>query len=201
MERRIPWWALAMMLYCLSGFLGGCTAFPLRSEADTTVFKSADLIGMVYQQSNRPCQGVSVEVLKEGKDESVFRGFTDLNGRFMIPNLPQGRHRIRFSRGGYQSLTVSIRFVDPTHIFYTRLVSLEDLLLQAEEALDKNLWSQMETILSEAAIIDPHRGELLFLKAVAAARQGRIEEQKMLVDQIKKAGFPMPFLDSQAQQP
>jgi hypothetical protein len=201
MERRIPCGALAVMMFFLSIFLGGCMGFPLRGEAETTVFKSADLVGMVYQQGNRPCPGVSVDVLKEGKEESVFRGFTDLNGRFLIPALSSGRHRLRFSKGGYQTLTVSIRFLDPTHIFYTRLASLEDLLLQAEEALDKNLWSQMEAILSEAARIDPHRGELLFLKAVAAARQGRTEEQKMLVDQIKKAGFPTFFLDDREQQP
>jgi hypothetical protein len=195
MKNRIPAGIIVLALAGLSGLLGSCTSLSFTRLSDPACFKNADLVGMVYQGGNRPCPGVSVELLEGGTEDPLFRGFTDLNGRFIVPRLVRGEHRLRFTRRGYQELTVAIRFSDPTHIFYTRMVSIEELLLHAEEALDDNRWNQVNDLLDEAARIDPLRGELVFLRAVAAVRQGLDQEAKRWLAEMENHGFPLPSRD------
>jgi len=192
---------LFLALTGVFGIFGACTGFAYNRLSDPGLFKNADLVGMVYQGGNRPCPGVTVELLEGGKADALFRGVTDLNGRFIVPRLARGEHRLRFSRKGFQDLTVAIRFDDPTHIFYTRMVSLEELLLHAEEALDRNQWGRLSDILDEAARIGPGRGEILFLRAVAAARQGFPHEARRRLSEMEAYGFPLPAPDAPGGRP
>ncbi len=188
--KRVPLPPMAAVCLLISA---GCALWSPSRAADAKMFKNADLVGMVYQQGNRPCPGVSVELLRAGTAEAVFQSHTGLNGRFVVPRLPRGEHRLRFTRKGYRTLTRAIRLIDPAHIFYTRMVSVEDLLLQAEEALDQDRWILAEELIAEAFQIAPRRGEVLFLQAVAAAKQGRVEEGRRILEEMRTTGFPLPL--------
>lgn len=172
-KMRFPSYSFTVLFF--SFLLLGCAGRDVIKDRSYHEFETAPLMGMIYSSENSPCSGVTVELLKDGLDEAASRGQSDINGRFMLPRLKKGTNRIRLAKRGYQTLTVALDFSDPTQVFYARLLSLEDLLLETEESIDAGQWEDAQDRLNEAEQIDEKNGEALFLQAViyAATDRGR----------------------------
>jgi hypothetical protein len=88
---------LALILFCLEGQLIA-QQMPMQSIHGTVVDK----------MSQSPLPGANVTVLTT---DPLMGAATDLQGSFMIPNVPTGRHRIQISFVGYRTITLDNQMV------------------------------------------------------------------------------------------
>jgi hypothetical protein len=131
-------------------------------------FRRALLVGIVANSAGRPVAAAEVEI--DGR-RAVSTG---VDGRFGIPNVRRGRHRIRVRSEGYEPATLELEFADRRQIAYIRLISRGALIDRAVDALAAGRLAQAGELLSRAAALqDPSTdADVLLLEAVLRARQG-----------------------------
>ena len=96
-----------------------------------TAQTSGSLVGTVMDASSGAVlEGATVSVVGMGIDDAV----TDADGRFLLPQLPAGRVRLRIALSGYSSVVESID-VSPTEVARVRVLiprvdaTVEELLV------------------------------------------------------------------------
>jgi hypothetical protein len=131
-------------------------------------FRRALLVGIVADSAGRPVATAEVEI--DGR-RAVSTG---MDGRFGIPNVRRGRHRIRVRSEGYEPATLELEFADRRQIAYIRLISRGALIDRTVDALAAGRLAQAGELLSRAAALqDPSTdADVLLLEAVLRARQG-----------------------------
>jgi len=160
----------------------GVVSCASRSKVDPLVFEKAPLFGMIYDADNQPCAGVLVTV--DGKPGAT----TDIRGRFMLPGLSRGDHRIEASGEGYEDLAVDFAFLTQTDALYLRMISLAQLIGMAEDAIDQRRWDEARGFLDRAERVDGSDPVLLYLRALLAYRQERYEEAVAFLDALIDMG-------------
>lgn len=154
---RLLLWVAAVSL-----LLASCAGV---SKRDPLAFKNAPLLGMVYDHDNRECPNVHLVV--DGKDHAT----TDINGRFILPNLTSGVHKLLATKSGYEPLEVSFDFTSPTQVLYLKVYSFDELLKQAELALRQEQWQVGQGYLHRAAAVKSHDVVLSYLEAILAFKK------------------------------
>ena len=185
-------------LFLLPGvlfILGGCASGDVIGEKNFHDFESAPFLGMVYTSENAPCNGATIQLLKSGKAKEKAEVKSDINGRFMLPDVPKGVHRIRVFKAGYEPSTISFDFADPTQVFYTQLLSLSQILGETEKSLDARRWKEAEEWLIQARQIDSRSGEVLFLEAVLYVSTEQIDKAQKVIKRMISSGFNDPRLE------
>lgn len=129
-------------------------------------FESAPLFGMIYDVDNKGCAGVSL--LLDGAQKST----SDINGRFVLVGVKQGPHSMKASAEDHETLEVRFNFENQTQVLYLKIVSFDQLLTQAQDALDKRKWSDADSLLRRAAAIHSTNVVLVYLQAILAYQQG-----------------------------
>ena len=152
MKRQLVLLVLALVLSFSS-----CVSYRERRLRE---FSSSPLIGMVYDGEQKPCAGALIMV--DGQEGPL----TDINGRFVIDKLERGDHLFEVRKEGFEALQVPLSFVDRTQILYLRVVSLGQLLREAEEALDRRKLQEADGLLRRAEALDPEDPVGLYLRAV-----------------------------------
>ena len=76
----------------------------IPAVALTTIWSSA--LGQNYSLNGKvralkDATGSVIENVRVDLDASSYIAKTDVNGNFIIPNIPQGNHKIRFDKNGY----------------------------------------------------------------------------------------------------
>lgn len=135
------------------------------SKRAPLTFKSATLFGMVYDHDNREC--ANVRLVLDGKDHST----TDINGRFVLPDLAPGVHKLLATKAGYEPLEVVFDFSSPTQVLYLKMYSFDELLKQAELALGQEQWQLAQRYLKRAAGVTSHDAVLSYLYAILALKE------------------------------
>lgn len=184
MKHRIFCCAAAAVL----SILGSCKT---SSENSVEDFKTGDFLGVVYDSRNRPCRGAVITILR-GRKELSFR--TDINGRFIITDLPRGEHVINISKEGFESQEVTLDYTSRKQVLYTSLVSQETLLDWTETALDELEWGAAEGYLDRARRVDSGSSRLLSLEGAFHYQNRRFEDALDRWNALLEKGHRDPFL-------
>ena len=171
-----------MMRFRLSVFLTLVLVLSLSSclsyrERRLREFESSPLVGMVYDQEQKPCAAALITV--DGEEGPR----TDINGRFVIDALARGDHLFKVSKEGFETLEVPLSFVDRTQVLYLRMVSLNQLLREAEEALDRRRLQEADGLLRRAEALDPEDPVGLYLRAVYFLK---LDDNQQAIGQLQK---------------
>lgn len=154
-------------------------------------YEKAPLFGMIYDEDNQPCAGVRLTL-----DGAAVMGdtgpVTDIRGRFVLPELARGQHLLVARKDGYEELSVKITFLTRTDVLFLRMISLGQLLTNAEKALEERKWEEAQAFLTRAGKLDSGNSSLLFLQAVKAYRTAKYEEAVELLNGILGKGIREP---------
>jgi hypothetical protein len=153
----------AAFCVCAVLLLVTCRTQDKRGESS---FPSAPLYGMIYDADNQPCADVQL-----GVDGSAGPQ-TDIRGRFILPELSRGGHTVSAKKIGYETLLVSITFLNRTDVLHLRMTSFGQLLAMAEKSLGEKRWADAEAFLRRAEKLDPEDSVLRYLLAINAYRTG-----------------------------
>jgi len=175
--RRVQLRAAGLTLLSLLSLLPLVSCVTYR-EKRLREFTSSPLMGVVYDAEQKPCVAALITV--DGREGPS----TDINGRFLIDALARGNHRIGVQKEGYEPLEVPISFLDRTQVLYLSVVSLGQLLSEAEEALDRQKLGEADGLLRRAEALDPEDPVGLYLRAVYFSREGQPEQAVPLLERI-----------------
>lgn len=174
---------LALLVLALVLSLSSCVSY---REKKLREFSSSPLTGMVYDGEQRPCAGALITVDGQGGPR------TDINGRFVIDKLARGDHLLVVEKEGFETLEVPFSFVDRTQILYLRVVSLGQLLREAEEALDRRKLQEADGLLRRAEALDPEDPVGLYLRAVYLLKLDDTTQAISLLQRILVRGQRAP---------
>jgi len=163
--------------------LSSCVSYQERRLRE---FNRAPLVGMVYDQEQKPCAAAQITV--DGKEGPR----SDINGRFVIDALERGDHQIGVSKEGFEPLKTKVSFVDRTQVLYLRVVSFSQLLRQAEEALGRGRFQEADGLLRRAEALDPEDPVGLYLRAVYFLRLEDVQQAIGLLQKILARGQRLP---------
>jgi len=151
-------------------------------------FERAPLFGMIYDRNNTPCPGVSISV--DGQEAFT----SDINGRFVLPDLPRGAHTLHARAKKTESLDVPFEFLNRGQVLYLRMVSFEQLLVEAEQALDAGGWQEAGSLIRRAAAVCPGEPITEFLRAVLLFKTRQYADAKTVVGRLVAEGQVEPCL-------
>jgi tetratricopeptide (TPR) repeat protein len=157
-----------------------------QHERDRLAFDAAPLFGMVYDEENQPCAGVRLSV--DGSEGPL----SDVRGRFIVPDLARGEHRLVARKDGYEDLSVDFAFLERTDVLHLRMTSFDQLLGMAQEALQEARFGDAEACLTRAQRLDPADAVLRYLFALHAWKTGKFLEAVGHLNAIASAGGRQP---------
>lgn len=178
----------AVALVLLAMTLISCAS---QNYTDPNVFNKASLFGMIYDEDNQPCPGVTLSVDGNNSDQKTGL-LSDIRGRFVIPDLGRGEHVVVARKEGFEELSVKVLFLNKTDVLFLRMVSFGQLLTSAERALEERKWASADAFLSRAEKLDPGDGVLLYLRAVRAYKTGMWQEAVSFLNEALDKGIKEP---------
>jgi tetratricopeptide (TPR) repeat protein len=139
---------------------------------NTTGYKRTlvGLNGMVYDFENKPIPQYIVAV------DAKTPVSTDINGRFFVPRVRMGKHKITGRKTGYEEYKGELIINDRRQIVYLRVPNLPQLLDLADGALSKNNIEEAALYIQRAGSIGERTTELFFYSAVTMFRRGEYKE-------------------------
>jgi predicted Zn-dependent protease len=87
---------------------------------------------------------------------------------------------------------VPFQFLSRTDVLYLRMVSLAQLLSEAERSLEARRWAAAESSLARAEKLDPGDPVMLYLKAVRSYKLQKYAEAAAQLEAILSKGFKDP---------
>lgn len=171
-----------MLLLALFAFTA-CVTSPTK---DPRAFDRAPLYGMVYDLGNRPVG--KAELAVDGNPAAS----SDVTGRFVLPDLARGDHRILATKEGYEVLTVPLSFLDDTQVLYLQMSSQQQLLACAETKIEAMEWRQARSLLERSASIDSSDPVHRYITAILDWRLGRPREAAGSLQSLIADGFGLP---------
>jgi tetratricopeptide (TPR) repeat protein len=138
-----------------------------QKNVDQQTFDKAPLFGMIYDEDNQPCVGVQIAV-----DGQPGGPMTDIRGRFVVPDLARGDHKLVASKTSYESLSTNVSFMTRTDVLHLTMVSFTQLLDRAQQSLSDLKWQDARTYLKRAQALDPEDAVLRYLYAIVSYRTG-----------------------------
>lgn len=166
-------------------FLASCTT---ASNRDPLHFESAPLFGMIYDLDNKPCPGISLTL------DGTQKATSDIDGRFVLLALKPGPHAITASGADYETVQLSFNFVNQTQVLYVKLISFDQLLAQAQDALGQKKWRDAEALLKRAAAIHDTNTVLVFLRAILDYQQGNAASAASRLETLISGGTTIPYV-------
>jgi len=151
--------------------LTGCNTVPGAFSSGTH-----SLEGVVYTGSGAPLR--DVELTLDGHPPV----WSDVNGRFTIPRVKLGEHRISAHHDSHEAIDLPIRFSRPTDVLYLRLRSAAELVRAAQLALDRGETSGAEELIARALSIGPNSMRVRYLAAIVYTSAGRFDDARLMLD-------------------
>jgi len=180
-------------------FVALCTLLVLscKTTEDPTDFEVSSLPGMIYDGDNRPCERVSLLVVKvlEGEEKELYTVQTDINGRFILPNLDRGDYRIIAGREGYETLETDISYTSRTEVLYLKMFSQDQLLVLAADSFDLGRFDKALAFLLRSEKIDDANPRHLYTHSVFLYDRGEYDKALESLKKISSSGFDFPWVD------
>ena len=140
---------LFVSLVALTGALAGCASAPEVPRSGTGALE-----GIVYDARGAPVREVEVAVAEAHPVR------TDVNGRFAIPGVGPGTHRVVARRDGFETFDAETVVGGPTDVLYLRLFSASDLAAGAQAALDRARTAEATELIERAMNAAPHSASI-----------------------------------------
>jgi len=158
-DSRVRGMAIVLTVICtgLIALLSSCETAPSPVE-----FDSATLQGMIYDDDHNPVQWASVSIA--GADPV----YTDIDGRFAVPNVERGVVTIEVGRDGFAPHTGEFLFANRTQVLYLRLHSGRYFLGRAIGALETGDNESAVQRAGQALMVIPGNPEARFVAAMAS---------------------------------
>lgn len=160
-----------------------CATLPKEALLE---FEKAPLFGMVYDGASEPVGGALV--MTDGE----FAAATDINGRFVVPDLARGRHTCVVRREEYEDVTVEFDFMSRGQVIYVRMTSFSQLLSLAETALGKREWGKAEAFLDRASRLKSDDPLVLFFRAILARKRNEPPTARRFLQELLDRGYKEP---------
>ncbi len=141
------------------------------------------LFGMVYDADSQPCVGARITV--DGRPGPT----TDINGRFGLASLPLGRHRLEVAKEDFEPVSTVFDFVDRKQVLYLKVVSHDQLLRLAEQALQEGKLQDAGDLLRRAEAIRPDDPVGLYLRAIGLVEAGRFGDAVGALEGLLSRGY------------
>ncbi|HUX13664.1 MAG TPA: hypothetical protein VMW87_11595 [Spirochaetia bacterium] len=182
--RRITCFAAVLPILVVAAvLLVSCVS---ARASDPHGFDRAPLFGMIYDIDNQPVAGVALQLDAKRGPES------DLMGRFVLPALAAGEHKVIASKPGYETLSVDVHFTIQTQVLYLQLCSQAQLVQKAEESIAEREWGKAGELLDRAGRVDPANTLYRYTRAVLDFRRGRTEDAASVLRALLDAGVTEP---------
>jgi tetratricopeptide (TPR) repeat protein len=151
--------------------------------------KQRDLYGMIYDGNNKPVDNAAVSI--NGKHIVS----SDIHGHFAIPDIrSKAKYRVSVRKEFYETLEMDISFSDPAYILYLRMVSAEQLLAAAEEALQKKHWSDAESLLDRAEQAGAGSISAAYLRGILAYNRNQYGKALDFLIRLEDEEIRAPYL-------
>ena len=142
-----------------------------------TVFENAPLYGVVFDDQNRPLAGVTVRVFAPGSDQdrgndASIEVLTGALGRFVIPELAHGTHRLVLERAGYRTARPLVEFIDRNQAMHVRLDSWQSLAIQAADLVEQRRSDEASALVELILAENPGYPPALLVSAALAIQNG-----------------------------
>lgn len=176
----------ALVLIASAAFLvSGCAT---ASNQDPLKFEKAPLFGMIYDLDNKACSGIALEL--DGKQKTT----SDIDGRFVLLALARGAHTLVATGPEFEKVELSFSFLNQSQVLYVKMVSFDQLLAQAQDALDRRKWQEGQSLLERAAAIHSADTVLVFLRAILQYQQGDAAGAAARLETLASAGSTIPYV-------
>ncbi len=146
--------------------ISGCTSLDKTSD---NKFVTAPLMGMLYTSEGLAAD--EVNIFFDGKAAAV----SDINGRFVIPEVNRGRHQFEFRKEGMETLTTELDFRNPTQILYASMIPLDEILEELEEALKQNRLADAANLIKRGSAVKKDDLRLEYLRIVYLVKKGELD--------------------------
>jgi predicted Zn-dependent protease len=154
-----------------------------------TKHKSQALYGMIYDRDNRPVSNAAIYV--NGK----YQASSDIQGHFIIsPITPKAQYAIRAEKANWEGVTAAISFMDPSYVLYLHMFSGDQLLAEAETAIENKNWDEAETFLSRASTAGAETLPVEYLRAILACGRGQYETARSILALLTETEKNSPYL-------
>ncbi len=160
----------------LALIFSGCASTPEN-------FFPANLAGIIFDNYSSPIAGATVTV------DSDKEYTTDIDGRFIIPELKEGQYQISITKPGFETIETEIDFFDPKQVLYLKMSSMAYFRNEIESNIKKRDYEKAEKLLSRAFKIDEDDPVLYYLAAVCSYYEGRYSESKEYIAVLRKSGY------------
>ncbi|GMO50373.1 MAG: hypothetical protein Pg6C_14080 [Treponemataceae bacterium] len=125
-----------------------------------------DIHGLVVDGKNRPVTGYRIEI-----NHGTY--FSNETGLFTVKKIKAGTYILSGSKNEYLPIEKEIVISQKKGLIYLQVVSLDEILAEAESLFDEGNWQQADFILRDAIddTSDQNQDILRFYRAVALFRQ------------------------------
>ena len=127
-----------------------------------TEFEKAPLLGMIYDAEGTPVHNAHITIDEKKGPTS------DINGRFMLPDLERGDHVITVRKDGYEPAETVFPFLNKSQILYLRMYSPAQLLSEAKKLYETKNYHKSMSFTDRALEIDAAYYPAMYFKAVIA---------------------------------
>jgi protocatechuate 3,4-dioxygenase beta subunit len=162
---------VAAMAMCAALFLSACASTPKNA------YESFTLAGMVYDRSGTPVNGMKL-ILKPAEgatDKGVFiyEALSDFSGRFSFLSIVPGVYVVTAVKTGCEPYSASVHATSPSQILYISILSAEDIVDLAEEAMRASRWIEADAYVSRAIALNPRDPEARYIAAACKSTKLR----------------------------
>ncbi|MBI9104825.1 MAG: carboxypeptidase regulatory-like domain-containing protein [Spirochaetales bacterium] len=179
---------LKISLFFIVTGLPGCNTIQLEQPFP------ANLPGMIYDNYNNPVAGAEIYLINNLSEEEKI--FSDIDGRFLLTDLPAGEWDINVSRKNYETVNIHFNFTDPKQVLYIKISSIRFYKNQIEAKLKIHAFDEVENLLNKAKKISPADPILLYLSAIYYFLTGSNEEALSEAESIGRQGINSSGLNS-----
>ena len=146
------------------------------------------MYAMIYDHDNIPVSEVLVKV--NGKQ--IVK--SDVHGRFILDLKKRGEYTIELFKKGYEPLNQKFEY-NPMNVLYFKLITADQLIVLAEEELDKFSYEEAEKYMQRAYYLEPLRADIIYLRSISLVLQEKYVEAKRMFSGLKENGYKGKYID------
>ncbi|MDR1910118.1 MAG: carboxypeptidase regulatory-like domain-containing protein [Spirochaetaceae bacterium] len=175
--------AFLLLLAAAALSAGSCASGPAAGA------RTQSLYGMIYDGENRPVNNAALYV------DGAYRSSSDINGHFIITGLkPKTIFRVNVQKQGFEPIDIDAAYTDPSHVLYIRILSGDQLLAEAEEAVRDKRWGEAEALLDRALDAGAEAAPVHYVRAILACAREEYAEALLILGSIAENLRDAPYL-------
>ncbi|MBQ3023942.1 MAG: hypothetical protein IJD23_01365 [Spirochaetaceae bacterium] len=141
--------------------------------------KESYMYGMVYDFENQPVENADIII------NDLLVAQTDVQGRFILTaNNSSKELTITIKKETYETIISKIVY-DPINVLYFRLNNTQQLLTQAENALQNNLYEESINFIQRALTLSPHRTDVKYLECIVLFKKEDYNESFEKIQELQ----------------